>query len=276
MGIRRHLIGYLLLAAIGAIVWSCTELGEDTGPHPEDWDTGHIEKLQTINYDLTSCQACHGAELNGTDEVDGCSSDECHTASQGQSPLDAIYACDNCHGYIDSDPFADVVGNTSEDSLTVGTHTSHYTAAHSLTSNVSCGSCHVVPDSVFAAGHLEDSDSDVTFDSLATAGGTLFPMWDREAATCSDTYCHGNFVWEKDSSDIKFAYADSVIAGNNLTANWTQLYTGDDFCTTCHGYPPTGHVQNYVLCGLCHSSVVSDQDHRTIIDPAKHINGLKN
>jgi len=82
---RRPLGGIAVLLVLAT--WGCTEFEEDDSPHPEAWDTGHIEKLQVINYDLTSCQACHGAELNGTDEVDGCSSASCHTASQGVSPF---------------------------------------------------------------------------------------------------------------------------------------------------------------------------------------------
>ena len=278
MQIKRHAsIRWVVLILIAT--WGCTELSDDHNVHPDNWSIEHQAKIRTVGYDLISCKSCHGDDLGGSDEVPGCSGETCHQVEAGQSALDAIYACDNCHGYLGDDLFKDVVGNTSWDILTVGMHTSHYQHPHALTDtvNVNCGSCHVLPDSVWAPGHIDDTPyAEVTFDSLATAGGTLFPMWDREAATCSDTYCHGNFVWEKDSSDIQFAYADSVIAGNNLTANWTQLYTGDNFCTTCHGLPPIGHVQNYVLCGLCHSSVVSDQDHRTIIDPAKHINGLKN
>ena len=259
---RRPLGGIAVLLVLAA--WGCTEFEEDDSPHPEDWDTGHIEKLQVINYDLTSCQACHGGELNGTDEVDGCSSDVCHTASQGQSVLDAIYACDNCHGYLDSDPFVDVKGRTSDDLVTVGKHTSHYTAAHSLTSNVSCASCHVVPDSVWAAGHIDDDTpyyAEVTFDSLATAKGTLSPVWDRSASTCSQVYCHGAF-------DL------NGVTVNDSTWTWTTPVS-DDLCGTCHGLPPAGHIASSA-CGLCHSGVVSSQDHRTIIDTQKHINGVKN
>ena len=258
---RRPLGGIAVLLVLAA--WGCTEFEEDDSPHLEDWDTGHIEKLQVINYDLTSCQACHGAELNGTDEVDGCSSASCHTASQGQSALDAIYACDNCHGYIDSDPFADVVGNTSEDSLTVGTHLSHYANSDSLTTNVDCGSCHVVPDSVWAAGHIDTSlYAEVIFDTLATNDNSLTPVWDRQNATCTDTYCHGAFDFDG-------------ITGKDSIWVWTTPAAGD-LCGTCHALPPAGHIASGDACGLCHSGVVSSQDHRTIIDPSKHINGLKN
>lgn len=270
MFIRRPLGGIAVLLVLAT--WGCTEFEEDDSPHPEAWDTGHIEKLQVINYDLTSCQACHGGELNGTDEVDGCSSDVCHTASQGQSVLDAIYACDNCHGYLDSDPFVDVKGRTSSDLVTVGMHTSHYTAAHSLTSNVSCGSCHVVPDSVFAAGHIDETPyAEIPFGTPTAADSTFTLSWDRQSATCSDTYCHGNFRFEKAASSSKWIYTDSLIVGNNQPVTWTDSLTGENQCTTCHGYPPTGHLQS-TKCGDCHTSV-DETNHLSIIDTQKHING---
>lgn len=252
-----------IAAGLVITMWGCTELSDEHRVHPGNWGTEHQAKVRTVNYDFTFCQSCHGDDLEGDAETPGCSGSECHKVGAGQSALDAIYACDNCHGYIDSDPFADVVGNTSEDSLTIGMHTSHILARHSLTVPLDCSTCHVLPDSVFAAGHLEDSDSDVTFDSLATADKTLNTAWDPNTASCSQVYCHGTFTF-------------GSVTGNDATWTWTDTFSGENLCATCHGYPPTGHVQNYVLCGTCHGSVVSDEDHRTIINPAKHINGLKN
>lgn len=248
------------------VTWGCTELSDDHKVHPDNWSIEHQAKIRAVGYDLISCKSCHGDDLAGSDEVLGCSSGSsgyCHRVDTGQSVLDAIYACNNCHGYIEDIPFKDVAGNSSPDVVTVGTHTSHYTAAHSLTSNVSCGSCHVVPDSVWAAGHIDDSlYAEVTFDSLATAKGTLSPVWKRSAKTCSDVYCHGAFDF-------------SGVTGNDSTWTWTVPVSGD-LCGTCHGLPPPENHIASSACGVCHSSVVSDQDHRTIIDPAKHINGLKN
>ena len=260
---RRFLITGLA-AGLVITMWGCTELSDEHRVHPGNWGTEHQAKVRTVNYDFTFCQSCHGDDLEGDAETPGCSGSECHKVGAGQSALDAIYACDNCHGYLDSDPFVDVKGRTSSDLVTVGMHTSHYTAAHSLTSNVSCASCHVVPDSVWAAGHIDDDTpyyAEVTFDSLATAKGTLSPVWDRSASTCSQVYCHGAF-------DL------NGVTVNDSTWTWTTPVS-DDLCGTCHGLPPAGHIASSA-CGLCHSGVVSSQDHRTIIDTQKHINGVKN
>jgi len=266
MQIRRHAsIRWVVLILIAT--WGCTELSDDHNVHPDNWSIEHQAKIRTVGYDLISCKSCHGDDLGGSDEVPGCSGETCHQVEAGQSALDAIYACDNCHGYLGDDLFKDVVGNTSWDILTVGMHTSHYQHPHALTDtvNVSCGSCHMVPDpdSVWAAGHIDDTPyAEVTFDSLATAKGTLSPVWDRSASTCSQVYCHGAF-------DL------NGVTGNDSTWTWTTPVS-DDLCGTCHALPPAGHIASGDGCGLCHSGVVSSQDHRTIINTQKHINGVKN
>lgn len=261
------LAGLVLLAA-----WGCTEPGDEVSPHAEGWadpltDAFHGIKIRAANFDLTTCHSCHGDDLQGTAEVAGCSSDDCHTTTEDQSPLDAIYACDNCHGFLDSDPFVNVEGQTNTDSVTVGVHTSHYASLHGVTSNVSCSSCHIVPGSALATGHIDEtSHAEVTFDTLATAphAGALEPAWDRSTATCANIYCHGNFTF-------------NAITGNDSLWNWTTPASGQ-LCGTCHGLPPDGHfaITEGAKCGICHSTVVDPNDNGIIIGLAKHINGQKN
>jgi len=205
------------------------------------------------DWDFSGCQSCHGTDLDGGVVDYSCSNTACHTPAEG------VFACDNCH-YREGDAgsFVDVQNRTDSTLVTVGMHTSHILARHSLTAPLDCSTCHVLPDSVFAAGHLEDSDSDVTFDSLATAKGTLSPVWDHSAGTCSDVYCHGAFDF-------------NGVTGNDSPWIWTDSLAGDNLCDTCHGYPPTGHM-SVVNCGSCHKSVVG-ADHLSIIDTQKHING---
>lgn len=245
--------------------WGCTELNDDHNVHPDNWSTEHQSKVAAVNYDFTSCKSCHGDDLAGNNEVPGCSSEYCHRLEAGQSVLDAIYACNNCHAYAEDIQFEDVAGNSSSDSVTVGAHTSHYTNPSSLTVNVDCASCHIVPDSVWAAGHIDESPyAEVIFDTLATDDGSLTPVWDRQNATCAGVYCHGAFDFDG-------------ITGNDLTWTWTETISGD-LCGTCHGLPPTsgGHFAS-ASCGLaiCHADVVSSQDHQTIIDTRKHLNGAR-
>lgn len=251
------------LAVILAAMWGCTELEPDHDVHPDNQIVEHQVKLRSVGYDFTSCKSCHGEDLTGSGDTPGCSNNVCHRTSVGQSVLDAIYACNTCHSYIDDILFEDVAGNTVTDSVTVGVHTSHYLNPSSLTTNVGCASCHENPDSVWAAGHIDNSlYAEVVFDSLATDGGSLTPVWDRESATCADTYCHGSFNFDG-------------VTGNADTLTWTLPLSGD-LCGTCHELPPPENHPPSTACGSCHSSVVSSEDHRTIIDPQKHINGAEN
>lgn len=254
------------------VTWGCTELSDDHKVHPDNWSIEHQAKIRIVGYDLISCKSCHGDDLAGSDEVLGCSSGSsgyCHQVGTGQSVLDAIYACNNCHGYVEDIPFKDVTGNSSPDVVTVGAHTSHYTHPDSLTVNVDCASCHLVPDSVWAEGHIDTSlYAEVIFDTLATNDNSLTPVWDRQNATCTDTYCHGAFDFDG-------------ITGKDSIWVWTTPAAGD-LCGTCHGLPPDGHrtISEGANCGPCHSGVVDlDSEDNYFITPdglSKHINGVKN
>ena len=262
MQIKRH-ASFGWVALILVAIWGCTELSDDHNVHPGSWSIEHQAKIRAVGYDLISCKSCHGDDLTGSDDAPGCSSENCHRLEEGQSVLDAIYACNNCHTYREDSQFEDVVGNSSTDSVTVGVHTSHYTNPSNLTVNVGCASCHVVPDSAWAAGHIDDSPyAEVTFDTLATDDGSLTPVWDRQNATCASVYCHGAFDF-------------NGVTGNDIAWSWTTAID-TDLCGTCHGLPPPENHIASSACGVCHSSVVSSEDHRTIIDPQKHIDGAKN
>ncbi len=217
--------------------------------------------MRTSNYDLDACRVCHGQELGGGTLAEGCQREFCHTADNG--PL----ACDNCHGYLTTEPFENLIGETSTDILTVGVHTSHYTGANNLTSNVTCASCHLVPDSVLAEGHIDTSaHAEVTFGSLGdiVAVGTE-TSWNRNTGACSDIYCHGSFTY-------------GSVTGNDSTWKWTEPATGN-LCGTCHNLPPTGHFDISgvsTFCSACHSTVVAPGDNDTIIGLDRHISGDRN
>jgi predicted CxxxxCH...CXXCH cytochrome family protein len=243
---------------------SC-HLGAQAIPHPilsEFTDPTHENYHGSVfwanNWDFSYCQACHGTNLAGGVADYSCRKGDCHAQPEG------IFACDNCHGSSASEPFVDVRNQTSTDLVTVGLHTSHLHPTRNISSSLDCDDCHVVPDSMWATGHIDGSagQAEVTFGTLATAGGTLSPIWDHSAATCSDMYCHGNFAY-------------GSVVGNDRLWTWTEAVTGD-LCGTCHGLPPTGHItgEGIERCGeYCHSNVVSHVDHRTIKDKTLHING---
>lgn len=265
--VTKRLLLCLWAAMLAAFV-GCSEPAEDTSPHPTGWMEGHQARVRAVNYDFTSCGQCHGTDLAGGDAAEGCSRESCHIADAG------VYACDNCHGFTDSDPFENLAGDTSPDTLTVGVHTSHYTGAHDLTSNVTCASCHIVPDSVWAEGHIDTSaHAEVTFgtlgkDSVVVGTDT---SWNRITGACSVIYCHGNFAYERaDSTGI-------FVTGNNLTMTWTAPVAGN-LCGTCHGLPPNGHREISgisTFCGTCHSTVAPG-DNSTIDELDRHISGDRN
>jgi hypothetical protein len=199
-----------------------------------------------------------------------CSNGTCHTATDG------VYACDNCHSSATSSlPFTNVRNETDSTVASVGLHNSHLSPVRAVRPAMACDDCHEVPASMWTTGHIDATpdEAEVIFGSLATANGTLVPSWDHSLGTCSDLYCHGNFFWDEDSSANTFGYADTAIVGNNLTVTWTEPYSGDNFCSTCHGWPPTGHM-SITTCGGCHTGVVGG-DHLSIIDLSKHLNGQK-
>jgi len=83
-----------------------------------------------------------------------------------------------------------------------------------------------------------------------------------DLTTCRE--CHGAFVFQKAASGNARIYTDSVIAGNDLTMDWTGSLEGDNLCATCNGYPPHGpHAGNNLwLVSLFGSGGRSSQHQR--------------
>jgi hypothetical protein len=172
-------------------------------------------------------------------------------------------------------PPKDLADNTSTDNISVGAHQTHLidtTYANSFVND--CSHCHTVPQNLLDAGHIDNVPlpAEVSFSMFASHSSYNSPQWDHGAATCSNVYCHGAFSFSKEESDNAYAYADSVIVGNNPTLIWNSVGTNQDDCGTCHGLPPKGHLQ-VSSCSACHSKVV-DADFN-IINKQLHINGKK-
>ena len=104
------------------------------------------------------------------------------------------------------------------------------------------------------SGHVNDSSphAEINFSDFVSDSGNLSSHWDRDAATCSNVYCHGAFTFYKDSSDYQWVYTDSVITGNYSNVVWNSVGTGEAACGTCHGLPPEGHFSAITECGNCH------------------------
>ncbi len=142
-------------------------------------------------------------------------------------------ACTACHGSGDSPaPPVDLHGSDSTAEIGVGAHASHL-SDNALRRAVPCESCHQVPSSVNAAGHIDPSPAELVWSGLATGDST--PVFDRDRRTCSN-YCHGA----------------TLTGGSNTTPEWTVVDGTQAACGTCHGTPPPAPHPASSGCGQCH------------------------
>ena len=97
-----------------------------------------------------------------------------------------------------------------------------------------------------------DGAAQLAFGALATTGGAV-PAWDPVTATCSSSYCHGQFV-----------------GGDLLNApSWTTVNGTQAACGTCHGAPPPAPHTASTACGSCHDGYT-----QTSVNLATHVNGI--
>jgi predicted CxxxxCH...CXXCH cytochrome family protein len=271
-------------------------------PHPDLWDTTFVGYHTSLNFHgtflrmkgwhLDQCRACHGADYNGGQVEFTCMNSGCHVDASGKAK--SPEACNTCHGVFHghaSDtlswaPPRAINGDTTESSTGVGVHQAHLRAGE-ISNVIECKQCHRIPSSVSMTGHLDALPTEIVqFDSslagLKTANRTFDPqpVFDPNTATCSNTYCHGN--WKSRASDAidNFAYSDSVMVGNSFTPVWTDTTGAAAQCGTCHGTSsspaPTGHIDvgDATSCGGCHVGVVDETG--KIADKTLHMNGKVN
>ena len=232
----------------------------------------HGQLIKSANWDLSVCWKCHASDYSGG--VTGASCLDCHTETDGPE------ACNTCHGDPNNPdkiaPPKDLDGNTSTTFRGVGAHDSHV-YSNQLTENLKCSNCHKFPTSFDDPAHIDgDGRAEITFGRIAVTGQGVNSAYDQGSGSCSNTYCHGNFVFYKDSSvaGAKYIFEDSVIVGNNVSVNWTAAGQSQAECGSCHGLPPTGHIQFSIgQCGLCHEGIFDANGN--IVDSLKykHING---
>lgn len=240
-------------------------------PHPEGFadpssSNFHEGMMAMLNWDLESCQTCHGADYAGNGE----SSKNCLSCHKGDNGPEA---CNTCHGNdINAAPPKDLMNHTSVEYVTVGAHQSHLVNGTWTTFQMGeCSSCHTTPSAFNSAGHIDDSpNAEINFSALATFNGNSNALWDRTNATCSNTYCHGGFELKKEESTYPWAYTADVMKGSFKKVYWKNTDGPQAFCGSCHGLPPEGHI-NATDCSGCHSRVV-DKDFN-IINKYLHING---
>lgn len=240
-----------------------------TNPHSPDF---HGNLIKENNWKMEQCQSCHGPKFSGL-TAPSCLT--CHTTPGGPE------ACNTCHGSF-TNPVRIAPPRSINDSVLttykgVGAHSRHL-YDNTLGKALLCSTCHIVPQTVYAAGHLDtDLPAEVGLKELALAHGAAAGAYDAASGTCSNTYCHGNFTFYKDSAaaENQFVYTADKMEGLNKTVNWTKVDGSEDECGSCHGLPPVGHIQvPLTACASCHETVIDFTG--KIIDKTKHINGIKN
>jgi len=267
---KSSVISVIMLVAV--LLPACSELQEEKVPteatisvHGKGFADAtsanfHAAYVRSANYDLTLCQSCHANDYSGGTTGQSCNS--CHNKPNGPEN------CTTCHGSVNAAPPNDLVGNFSPAVRGVGAHQKHLLGG-SLGASVPCGTCHVVPATLTASGHVDGSQyAEVRFDTTAVTHRTG-ANYSAANTTCSNTYCHGNFT-----------------GGNgNVSMAWTGTGGSSSVaCGTCHGdvtkttlkekaFPVSGHSAASITsdCSTCHSRTVNSS--LAIIDPSKHING---
>ena len=277
----------LVLISLAVLLTSCSDLVEPSPTKAKELTihkTGILDKnspdfhgnlVRSNDWSLSTCIRCHGSDYKGGTAGESCLS--CHTQANGPE------ACNTCHGNFNDPsmiaPPRDVSGNTNTDSLGVGAHYQHL-YANNLGSDIECSTCHTIPGNYLDAGHLDSNlPAEIMFSNLAIANIASDASYDHSTGTCSNTYCHGNFEFLKDSADSKlqFIYTEDKMVGNNVDVLFNKVDGSQAECGSCHGLPPKGHIESDISnCGNvgCHIGIVDANGN--IIDQEKHINGKKN
>jgi predicted CxxxxCH...CXXCH cytochrome family protein len=173
------------------------------------------------------CTSCHAAPPPSHARGD-CAT--CHPASaphvDGAVQIGRTSGCDGCHGNAGNPaPPLDLAGNMFTTAIGVGAHQAHLQGPSALRAPLPCETCHAVPATLTAAGHLDAAPADV----LSALG------WNRDTQTCT-TWCHGN-----------------------AQPKWTS--SGEVVCGSCHGVPPAtaSHSPTMTIasCVNCHAKTVN-------------------
>lgn len=242
----------------------------------------HAKYIKSLKWNLDGCKECHGVDYAGGLSSTTCGSSGCHIYPDGPE------ACNTCHGDFSNPeriaPPRDLSGNTLSSEKGVGAHSSHL-YENSLSKNIVCGECHKVPAKFSDSGHIDsDLPAEVIFaDSLAgyKTPSDKKPNYNSVNITCANTYCHGNFTFNRDDALPlrRSYYTTDKMEGNNKTVIWNKVDNTEAACGTCHDNPPKGHIGYGIIsitdCGVtCHSGIVDNTG--KIIDKTKHINGRAN
>jgi predicted CxxxxCH...CXXCH cytochrome family protein len=288
MKMKYYLIYILPLVFASVLVTGCADLQTDIaepqgttyhgpGINNPNHPNFHGNLVREVQWDMrTNCEPCHGSDLRGGNVRANCMT--CHTTERGPK------ACNTCHGVF-SDPSRiapprDISRNIETSARGVGAHAQHLYESV-IGARTPCSTCHNVPQDIYAPGHMVNDElpAEVMLRGRAALFGAENASYDYETGSCSNTYCHGNFVFYRDSADVinQFAYTADRMVGTSQTVTWTNVGQGEAQCGSCHGLPPEGHISAGITintCYTCHQGVVDENGN--ILDIDRHINGEKN
>jgi Geobacter CxxxxCH...CXXCH motif (GSu_C4xC__C2xCH) len=244
----------------------------------------HGNFIKDQNWALNQCNTCHGEDYSGGLVSTSCNT--CHTGTNGPE------ACNTCHGDFTDEskiaPPSNLSDNSSTSANGVGAHSTHL-YDNNISSDISCYECHPKIESTdnYVFAHIDGLPAEITFGTIASSGLTT-PAYNSNLS-CSNTYCHGNFEFNKEESENKHAYSDSLIVGNNFSPLWTTVDGTQAACGTCHGEidddgnlitpQPIGHFGqssgSWTIdqCVFCHSSTYNEDGS---LNKFTHMNGEKN
>ncbi len=162
--------------------------------------------------------------------------------------------CGDCHGSKKSPaPAPDLDGKSDTARPSVGAHAAHL--KHSpWRATIKCSECHVVPESVYEAGHFDTArPAELTWGSLATAHGAT-PKY--EGGRCAGVYCHGG--------------TPTTTGGDLVDPKWTTVDGTQAQCGSCHGSPPPLPHTPRKDCATCHPTIAENGE---IASPERHVDG---
>ena len=235
---------------------------------PTDVDCTSCHGAPPADHPGARCGDCHGAVSAGPAQL---TDFDLHLDGRLQFSSDPA-DCGDCHGGADGAPGPDLDGLVTRTATTVGAHRPHLEASLRLAAPVECSECHLVPDAVTDAGHI---DSDRPAEVFVAGSGAIAradnasPIWERARASCRNTYCHGGGT--RLSADISESKLGEV--------RWTSSARQQVYCGSCHGVPPTlfPHVEGMGLtdCVDCHAQTVDGFGNITFDgNDTAHINGV--
>ncbi len=237
----------------------------------------HLDGAVEVALAPKTCDACHGAppadvgpEHKPHPKMNRC--EKCHTTTvdaagqiltggthlNGKVELQLPTSCEACHGAPGSGgaPAPDHNGNSDPSLPTVGAHAAHLKGKTFSKGGIACTTCHVLPATVDAPGHMYGV-STIVLDKVSTWQGKA--AFDQPSQSCSGVACHG------------------AGGGSVPTPKWTMTTLA---CDACHGIPPaliTGHVptdpaKGTQACAACHKKTVKP-DGSLDLEGGYHVNG---